>query len=115
MEDPNSPNTPAISERTLIGAALAVAPAAIGCGIGVLIGQGLKRKSRESIALALFALGAVAAVPATVDYIKRVANAPKTTRGSNRRLSAIRHGGVPVEDPYAPTVEDHTAEFRQEA
>ena len=104
---------PVISERTLIGAALAVAPAAIGCGVGVLIGQGLKRRNREGIALALFALGAAAAVPATIDYVKRVANAPKTSRGSSRRLSAIRYD-VPLDEDVAPVL-DHAQTFQQGA
>lgn len=112
MEDNN--NTPILPERTLIGAALAVAPAAIGAGVGVLLGQGLKRRSREGVAVALFALGAAAAVPATLDYVKRVANAPRTQRGSSRRLSAIRYD-VPLEDEEGAAVIDQPEAFRQEA
>ena len=110
-------SSPAISEKAVIGAAMVAAPAAIGCGIGVLIGNGLKRRSREGLAMTLFALGAAAAVPAAVDYVKRLANAPKTQRGSNRRLSAIRDGDVAFEDAfdYGSVVEDHSEEFRQEA
>lgn len=104
---------PLITERTLIGAALAVAPAAIGCGIGVLIGHSLKKGNREGVALALFALGAVAAVPATIDYVKRAVNAPKTTRGSNRTLKAIRHGDVAYDDAYGSIIDDHVEEFLQ--
>ncbi|MFT5465855.1 MAG: hypothetical protein ACI8UO_000951 [Verrucomicrobiales bacterium] len=116
---PPPTNTPAISEKTLIGAALVAAPAAIGCGIGILLGNGLKRGSREGLAMTLFALGAAAAVPAAVDYIKRIANAPKTRRGSDRRLSAIRDGDVAFEDAFdygaGAVVDDHSDEFRQEA
>ena len=102
-------------DKTLVGAALAVAPAAVGCAVGVLIGSNLKKGKRETVATALFTLGALAAVPAAIDCVTKLVAGPNSRQGAKRTLSGIRSadGIPPFEDPFAPQVEDYTAEFRK--
>lgn len=82
---------------TLLGTALAVAPAAVGCAVGLLLADRMKRKSRQSVAAGLFALGALATVPLAVDYVTKTINGPNRSRGSRRRLQAIRQSGAESE------------------
>ncbi len=82
---------------TLLGTALAVAPAAVGCAVGLLLADRMKKKSRQSVASALFTLGALATVPLVVDYVSKTIDSPSRKRGSNRRLEGIRQGGADSE------------------
>ena len=102
-------------DKTLVGTALAVAPAAVGCAVGVLIGSKLKKGKREAVATALFTLGALAAVPAAIDCVAKLVNGPDSRAGAKRTLKGIRHadGIPPFEDPYSQQVEDYSAEFRK--
>jgi hypothetical protein len=80
------------------GYAATIAPAAIGCALGILFGRGMERKAANVTALTLLAAGVVVAGPAVVDIIQRAANRPSTRRGSQRRLEGIRDGGLPEQD-----------------
>ena len=68
--------------------ALAVAPAAIGCAAGILIGQRLRARSGNAAAGTLFALAAAAALPLLVDVTLRIINRPE----SRRRMQGIQRG-----------------------
>ena len=68
--------------------ALAVAPAAIGCAAGILIGQRLRSRSGNAAAGTLFALAAAAALPLVVDAALRIINRPE----SRRRIQGIQRG-----------------------
>ncbi len=75
-----------------------IAPAAIGCALGLLFGRGMERRSANVAALALLATGAVVAGPVVVDLIQAAANRPGSARGSRKRLEGIRDSGLPDKD-----------------
>ena len=79
---------------------MAVAPAAAGCALGILLGEKLGKKTRGSAALALFAVGAVTAMPYVVDYVTRRVNGPTTERGQRRTAQLIRDGVMPEEADF---------------
>ncbi|MGY8640444.1 MAG: hypothetical protein ACKVJU_05025 [Verrucomicrobiales bacterium] len=88
---PIPPNT------TLLGTALSVAPAAVGCAVGLLLAEKMKSKTRQSVAGSLFAIGALATLPLAIDYVAKSMNSPSRVRGSNRRLEGIRYAGMDPE------------------
>lgn len=75
-----------------------IAPAAIGCALGLLFGRGMERRSANIASLALLATGAVVAGPVIVDLIQAAANRPGSARGSRKRLEGIRDAGLPDKD-----------------
>lgn len=75
-----------------------IAPAAIGCALGLLFGRGMSRGSANLAALALLATGAVIAGPTIVDLVQATANRPGSERGSRKRLQGIRDSGLPDKD-----------------
>ncbi len=92
---------------TLLGTALAVAPAAIGCAVGILVADRVKKAQRGSVASALFSIGALATAPLLIDYINKTLKSPAHRLGSSRVLRGIRNSGVTSEadllggdDPY---------------
>jgi len=80
------------------GYAATIAPAAVGCALGLLFGRGMERRSANIAALTLLAAGLVVAGPAVADIIQRAANRPSTRRGSQKRLAGIRDGALPDQD-----------------
>jgi hypothetical protein len=90
--------TPVHPYTNYTGYAATIAPAAIGCALGILFGRGMERRSANITALTLLAAGIVVAGPAVVDIIQRAANRPSTQRGSQRRLAGIRDAGLPEQD-----------------
>jgi len=78
--------------------ASAIAPAAVGCALGLLFGRGMERRSANIAALALLATGAIVAGPAIADLIQTAANRPGSERGSRKRLQGIRNAGLPDVD-----------------
>ena len=78
--------------------ASAIAPAAVGCALGLLFGRGMERRSANIAALALLATGAIVAGPAIADLIQSAANRPGSERGSRKRLQGIRNAGLPDVD-----------------
>lgn len=109
----NNEETPEVVDRTLLTTAITVAPAAVGCAVGVLLGDQLKKGQRGNVATALFTLGALVAVPAAVDCVTKLINGPVSKAGANRTLKGIRHSdGVPFEEPYEQ-VEDYSDVFQQ--
>ncbi len=71
-----------------------VAPALMGTAAGLLLGEMMHRGARRGLAFGLLALGVAAITPFTVGEIKERINSPKTRRGSQKRLSSIRHAGA---------------------
>lgn len=84
---------PPVDGRTL-GAALAIAPAAMGCAAGLLLADHLKRKRRRGLASACLAVGVLAALPLAADAIAKALDSPARARGSNRKLKGIRDSGL---------------------
>jgi hypothetical protein len=79
---------------TLLGTALAIAPAAVGCGVGLLLAGRMKGGARQGLAASLFSLGALATLPLVVDYISKTIDHPRFERGSQRRIASIRDSGA---------------------
>ncbi|MFK5922150.1 MAG: hypothetical protein QM496_08210 [Verrucomicrobiota bacterium] len=97
MPDPIRPEDPLSPNAALLGTAISIAPAAIGCAVGLLLADKMKSKTRQSLATTLLTIGALSTAPLAVDYIRRIVNSPSRSRGSNRRLAGIRSTGVNVE------------------
>ncbi len=79
---------------TLLGTALSVAPAAIGCAVGLLMAERMNSRTRQGIASGLFALGALATMPLVIDYVGKTLDHPAFRRGRQRRLDSIRDSGA---------------------
>jgi hypothetical protein len=86
--------------------AASIAPAAIGCALGLLFGRGMERRSSNVAALVLLATGAVVAAPAIADLIQAAANRPGSARGSRKRLQSIRNSGLPDVDTEGFFIDD---------
>jgi hypothetical protein len=91
----NDTNDP--TDTSLVNASLSVAPAAIGCAVGLLIADKLKSESRTNLASTLLTLGALAALPWAMSYADKALNNPTRERASKRRLRSIREGGTEIE------------------
>lgn len=86
---------PQSPRAALVGTALAVAPAAIGCAAGLLIAERVPgRVARQGLAFGLFTLGALAAAPLILDSVSRTIDHPAFRRGRQRRLAQIRDSGA---------------------
>jgi hypothetical protein len=70
---------------------LALTRTAFGLGIGMLVADKIKRPTRQSAAIALMSVGALAAVPFLVKLAWAQINRPESDRGSRARLRSIRH------------------------
>ena len=90
----------------------ALAPAAIGCALGLLFGRGMSRSTANLAALGLLAAGAALAGPRVVDLIGAAAYRPGSERGSRRRLEGIRDSGLPDKDVEGFYMDDIPAATR---
>lgn len=97
VTDPIRPEDSLSPNAALLGTAVSIAPAALGCAVGLLLADRMKRETRHSLASTLLAVGVLSATPLAVDYINRVLNSPARRRGSRRRLAGIRSNGVNLE------------------
>lgn len=69
---------------------LALTRTAIGLGIGMLVADKIKSPARQTTAIALMSVGALAAVPFLVKVALARINRPESDRGSRARLRSIR-------------------------
>lgn len=95
---PMPDEAPAHPYTNYTGYAATIAPAALGCALGLLFGRGMERRSANIAALSLLTVGIAVAGPAVADIIQRAANRPSTRRGSQKRLAGIRDGALPEQD-----------------
>ncbi|MBU6301689.1 MAG: hypothetical protein KGS60_09055 [Verrucomicrobia bacterium] len=86
----STPETSPVPEvpQSLTVTALALAPAAIGCAAGILIGQRLRSRSGNAAAGTLLALAAAASLPLVLEATLRIMNRPE----SRRRIQGIQRG-----------------------
>lgn len=77
--------------------ALSIAPTAVGCGLGLLLGKLLSPRASTITAVSLLTIGIASGLPATVIYISKRINHPSTNRGTRRRLDGIRDASIPSE------------------
>ena len=71
----------------------AMARAALGCGIGILMADRFQRTStRKTTIIALLSLGVLGNVPSIVTLLLRLINRPGSERMVRKRLAVIREG-----------------------
>src|SRR5919201_6637135 len=93
-----SVSIPKTSEQLPLEHLLTLTRAAIGLGIGMLVADKIKHPARQTAAIALMSVGALAAVPFLVKIALERINRPESERGSRARLRSIRSdSGYPSE------------------
>ncbi len=78
------------SEQAAVDPLLALTRTAIGLGLGILIADKIKPPLRQVAAIALVAVGAVAAAPWLIKITLGQINRPESEWGSRARLRSIR-------------------------
>jgi hypothetical protein len=85
-----SVSIPKTSEQVPMDNLLALTRTAIGLGIGMLVADKIKSPARQTAAIALMSVGALAALPFLVKVALARINRPESNRGSRARLRSIR-------------------------
>lgn len=85
-----SVSIPKTSEQRPLENLLALTRTAFGLGIGMLVADKIKGPNRQTAAIALMSVGALAAVPFLVKVALARINRPESDRGSRARLRSIR-------------------------
>jgi hypothetical protein len=85
-----SVSIPKTSEQRPLETVLTLTRTAFGLGIGMLVADKIKRPTRQTAAIALMSVGALAAVPFLVKIALARINRPESNRGSQARLRSIR-------------------------
>jgi hypothetical protein len=81
---------PKTSEQLPLDSLLALTRTAFGLGIGMLVADKIKGRTRQTAAIALMSVGALAAVPFLVKVALERINRPESERGARARLRSIR-------------------------
>ena len=85
-----SVSIPKTSELVPMENLLTLTRTAIGLGIGMLVADKIKSPTRQTAAIALMSVGALAALPFLVKVALARINRPESDRGSRARLRSIR-------------------------
>jgi hypothetical protein len=85
-----SVSIPKTAEQIPLDNLLTLTRTAFGLGIGMLVADKIKRPIRQTAAIALMSVGALAAVPFLVKIALERINRPESERGSRARLRSIR-------------------------
>jgi hypothetical protein len=85
-----SVSIPKASEQASLENLLILTRTAFGLGIGILVAGKIKSPARQTAAIALMSVGALAAVPFLVKIALARINRPESERGSQARLRSIR-------------------------
>ena len=85
-----SVSIPKASGSAALGNLLTFTRTAFGLGIGMLVADKIKGPARQTAAIALMSVGALAAVPFLVKVALARINRPESDRGSRARLRSIR-------------------------
>jgi hypothetical protein len=86
-----SVSIPKTSEQNPLGNLMTLTRTALGLGIGMLVADKIGRSARQTTAIALMSVGALAAVPFLVKVALARINRPESERGSRARLRSIRN------------------------
>ena len=78
------------SEQAAVDPLLALTRTAIGLGLGILVADKIKPPLRQAAAIALVAIGALAAAPWLIKITLGQINRPESEWGSRARLRSIR-------------------------
>src|SRR5260370_29896461 len=81
---------PKTSEQVPLDGLLALTRTAFGLGIGMLVADKIKGRTRQTAAIALMSVGMLAAVPFLVKVALERINLPESERDSRARLRSIR-------------------------
>jgi hypothetical protein len=93
-----SVSIPKTSEQRPLDNLLALTRTAFGLGIGMLVADKIKRPTRQTAAIALMSVGALAALPFLVKLAMARINRPESDRAARARLRSIRQdSGYPSE------------------
>jgi hypothetical protein len=101
-----------LGEAVILGTALSITPAAVGCALGILVGQRLGKRASRAAAASIFTVGVVAALPCAMELLGRRLNGPGTTRGQARQQELIRDGSMVLYEEEAE-VEERRFDFRE--
>jgi hypothetical protein len=85
---------PKTAEQLPLDGLLVLTRTALGLGVGMLVADKINRPVRQATAIALVAVGALAAVPMLVKVALERINRPESERGSRNRLRSIRGDSV---------------------
>ena len=85
-----SVSIPKTAEQLPLTNLLTLTRTAFGLGIGMLVADKIKGRTRQTAAIALMSVGALAAVPFLVKVALARINRPESERGSRARLRSIR-------------------------
>jgi len=85
-----SVSIPKTAEQAPLDNLLALTRTTIGLGIGMLVADKIKSPARQTTAIALMSVGAIAALPFLVKIAMARINRPESERGSRARLRSIR-------------------------
>ena len=85
-----SVSIPKASEQVPLENFLTLTRTALGLGIGMLVADKIKNPTRQTAAIALMSVGALAALPFLVKVALARINRPESERGSRARLRSIR-------------------------
>lgn len=85
---------PKTAEQLPLDSLLVLTRTALGLGVGMLVADKINRPVRQATAIALVAVGALAAVPMLVRVALERINRPESERGSRNRLRSIRGDSV---------------------
>ena len=85
-----SVSIPKTADQAPLENLLTLTRTALGLGIGMLVADKIKRPIRQTAAIALMSVGALAAVPFLVKVALERINRPESDRGSRARLRSIR-------------------------
>jgi MFS family permease len=69
---------------------LAVSQAAIGCGIGILLGGKLDDKKRIGAAVGIFSIALATSIPVVTGVVLELVNGPRSKLGVRRSLRSMR-------------------------
>src|SRR5947209_19072220 len=85
-----SVSIPKTTEQRPLDTLLGFTRTAFGLGIGMLVADKIKRPARQTAAIALMSVGALAALPFLVRIALARINAPESDRVTRARLRSIR-------------------------
>src|SRR2546421_12758691 len=85
-----SVSIPKTVEQVPLDNLLALTRTAFGLGIGMLVADKIKGPKRQTAAIALMSVGALAALPFIIKIALARINRPESQRGSQARLRSIR-------------------------
>jgi hypothetical protein len=85
-----SVSIPKTEEQRPLDTLLSFTRTAFGLGIGMLVADKIKRPTRQTAAIALMSVGALAALPFLVKIAMARINSPESERATRARLRSIR-------------------------